>query len=433
MTSATVRLYWMAKDDNGKWLRHACEVKPVNHVYTVCGPDKQPFEKGLGKQLPKGYFQLRTYENGKTVWVTLKDGRRQQVTHPVLALHAFNKASDTAFKAVRVATRQAVVEKTDELYKLDSAIEAYKDHLTGKFDEAATQARLVLKEFFVVCSRAGVVKTHDIRAEHINAYMTSLEGSNSDRTRANKHDRVMIFAKWVNTKAGEDAERSGHVFKGDRINLAALRKLSPRPKFDAHAEVKTYSKAQIEALLNAADDYMTVVLNLGLRLGLREQEIMNAAWSDVNWKAKTLRVENKEDFKTKTRQGRTIPLGQVMFDLLKAWREKTPATRLIVGTASDKPNTHLLRALKRMAKNAGLNCKACKGCKSPTQECRKFGLHTLRRTYCTGLFRGKALDDKSIMVYMGHKDLATTLRYRDALKAAEERAQNAVTNIDFGD
>ena len=422
MVSKTA-LYWYAKDASGKWSRHACEVVREN------GFERMPRFAAIKKDYPTGYFVLRQY-GSEQKWITLRDGAGRTIDEPVLAMEHRRNVNRNASKVQVAAKKNDDQARVDVLYKLDSAIESYIDHLTRKdATEAAVQARLVLKEFMVVCGRAGITRTQDIRAEHLNAYMADIEQKgNSDRTRANKHDRVMIFAKWVNTKAAENGAQS------DRINVSVLRTLAPRPKFDTNAEVKTYSRSQIEALLNAADDYMTVVLNLGLRLGLREQEIMHAEWSDVNWTARTIRVQNKEHlgFKTKTQQSRTVPLGP-MVDLLKEWRSKRSGTRLIVGTASDNPNTHLLRALKRMAKNAGLNCGQCAGCKSAAQECRLYGLHSLRRTYCTGLFRGKRLDDKSIMEYMGHRDLETTLRYRDAVRAEEKRAQEAVAAIDFGD
>jgi integrase len=413
--AATVKLFWLTKTDKG-WRRFPC-------LYEQYLPGvKRPragwvLENGQKVHYPDGRFQTREYENGKTVWRNVLDAYGGYTTEPVLAVDARRKREIATTRARHQMTQ---IKTGDPLAVLDRAADAYIEFLENdkKASEAMVIARLVLREFLPVCRRAGVTRTQDVNAGHLNTYMSECAArENSHRTQANKHDRVMFFLKWT-----------------ERVNLAAIRKLAPRPEYDKNKEVKTYTRAQIESLFSAADEYMTVVLRLGLGLGLREQEIMYAEWSDVNWTAKTYRVQSKPErsFRIKTKTERDMPIPADLLTLLKEWRERRPDTSLIVGTASDSPNTHLLRQLKRMAKNAGLNCGTCAGCKGELQECRQFGLHTLRRTYATALLRGGA-DIATVQTWAGHRDIATTRKYLKALDAQSHAAHKQVNAMDFGD
>ena len=128
---------------------------------------------------------------------------------------------------------------------------------------------------------------------------------------------------------------------------------------------------------------MQIVIEMGLKLGLREQELMYAEWTDLDWQESAFRVQGKKfwDFRVKDSEQREIPCSADLLKTLRAWRKKHPNSRLIVGTANDSPDTHLLRSLKRLAKRAGLNCGKCDGCNLKLNECQGWTLHKLRRTY----------------------------------------------------
>jgi integrase len=97
----------------------------------------------------------------------------------------------------------------------------------------------------------------------------------------------------------------------------------------------------------------------------------------------------------------------------------------VLGTKYHKPNTKLLRTLKRMAHNAGLNCGRCEGCRE-IKECQEYTLHRFRRTYLTTLLRN-GIDLRTVQAYSGHKDLASTMRYLRPAAGTEAQAKlNAV-------
>jgi integrase len=189
-----------------------------------------------------------------------------------------------------------------------------------------------------------------------------------------------------------------------------------------------YTPDEMKAILAAADPYMRLVINLGLKCGLREQELMHLEWGDIHWAEKVLRVAGKPHwgFRVKDSEQREVPIADEVLELLEARRSENPDTALVLGTHNAKPNTKLLRTLKRLAKRAGLNCKVCEGCRGNLGECGHWTLHKLRRTYATTLLRNN-IDLSTVQHYMGHADLASTMRY--LRPASGKQAQAAVNAI----
>jgi integrase len=172
---------------------------------------------------------------------------------------------------------------------------------------------------------------------------------------------------------------------------------------------------------------MRVCILLGMKCGLRDQEMMHLEFRDINWADKTLRVQSKEqwEFLPKTWEQREIPVPDDLMAELAAWQNSREGHTLVLGTKYHKPNTKLLRTLKRMAHNAGLNCGRCDGCRE-IKECQEFTLHRFRRTYLTTLLRN-GIDLRTVQAYSGHKDLASTMRYLRPAAGTEAQARlNAV-------
>jgi integrase len=189
-----------------------------------------------------------------------------------------------------------------------------------------------------------------------------------------------------------------------------------------------YTSRQTRALLAVADPSMRILILIALKCGVREQELMHVEFKDINWQNKTLRVRANPrwSFMVKTWEQREVPVPNDVMSELKQWQEKNPGQTLILGTKSHKPNTHLLRSLKRLAKNAGLNCGQCDSCIA-SSECEEFTLHRFRRTYITTMLRGLNGDLRTVQLYAGHKDLASTMRYLSPQSAPEAQAKvNAI-------
>lgn len=385
-----ITLCWNAKTPGG-WRYFVPIYEKVHGAMQV----KHGWVRDKGRKIvyPHGRYVLRSRRDGRRVYTPL------ETCNPTLAVVALQKARRAAVTSGETQSRQAVLKNAATAYIADCkarhAMGAYRD------------AKLVLGEFLPLCK--GVTYTRAIGRNDVLRYHAWLRNrGNSDRTISNKHNRLLSFLRFA---------------KGD------LKAMPPKPKYEKKLP-NMYVPAETAAILEAADDYMRLVILMGLKLGLREQEIVYAEWKDVHWKDKVFRVSGKPhwEFAVKDAEQRDIPIPADVLKALEAWRKKHPKTKLIVGTKTDSPNLHLLRGLKRLAKRAGLGCNQCAGCKSKAQECYTWQLHKLRRTYGTTLLR-QGVDARTVQAWMGHEELATTLRY--LRPSAAQESQDRVNAVDW--
>ena len=110
-----------------------------------------------------------------------------------------------------------------------------------------------------------------------------------------------------------------------------------------------------------------------------------------------------------------------------ACRKETHAGRLVLGTSNDTPNWKWLPILKCLAPQAELNCEYCRSCREH-DECERWYLHKFRVTYTTNLLRA-GIDVRTVMMYAGHSEMATVLRYLSA--AGGYDTQNKINSIQW--
>jgi integrase len=225
----------------------------------------------------------------------------------------------------------------------------------------------------------------------------------SNRTIANKHLRLRSWLKFC----GVDTSFMPDV-----------------PKYEEPIPT-IYTPEQVKGILESANEYMGIALRLALMLGLREQEIMYAEWSDIDWHHSVFRVQGKKrkkwKFDVKDYAQRDIPIPQEFITLLKEWQDKRERTTVIVGNDADEPEGHLLRKLKQLARRAGLNCGTCDPCQK-RKECEEWFLHRFRATFCTRMLR--QTDPRTAQYLMGHSSLETTMAYL-AIASSDAMQANA--------
>ncbi|HEY1987688.1 MAG TPA: site-specific integrase [Terracidiphilus sp.] len=339
---------------------------------------------GKEQKFTEGVYQLRTYKGSRMVYKSLPNDNAQD------AVNARDRES--ALLAAREHATEAgakIVEPESRKY-LRRAIELYKqDRENRNALEAKEQAALVGDEFLTV---SGVTFVDEVTVDSVYRFHKALRQRGcASRTLANKHARL----KSILLYAGVDKSV-----------------IPPAPKYEKTLPT-IYEVKSVGALHEKADEYMRLVIDLGLMCGLREQEMQFLEWGDIDLAGRVLRVQGKPQrgFLVKDSEQRDVTIPTELLKELKAYRKKHPKARLVLGTGKDgeTPNGHLLRNLKQLARRAGLNCGECEGCKE-LNECRQWTLHRLRRTFATNSLRG-GVDLRTVQHLMGHADLASTLRY----------------------
>ena len=191
------------------------------------------------ERYPGGRFELTHYENRKRVYtpiaaVAAKIGMKLSPTDGRDAVHAL-RHMERSIKRVP-AERKHILIKAAADY-----VQNCKDR---NAHEAADQARLVLDEFVPLVN---ATYTKAIEQRHILAFHAALRKRGcADRTIANKDARLRSFLKF----AGVDTKL-----------------LPPKPKYDAKLPT-IYSRADIAALQERADEYMYLVIEMGMKLGM---------------------------------------------------------------------------------------------------------------------------------------------------------------------
>jgi integrase len=191
---------------------------------------------------------------------------------------------------------------------------------------------------------------------------------------------------------------------------------SDRPKF-VKQEVEIYEHGELETLFNVCSDYHLTLYQFLLMTGLREQEAMYCVWNDVNLNAGTINMRWKPqyDFAPKAYREREVPIPTKLVEILRSFKPKNAkGDSLVFCTASGRPDTHMLRALKRNAAHARLDRD-------------RYWLHKFRATFAT-MHLAAGVDLRTVQAWLGHTNLESTIRY---LKPARGEAVREKVNATF--
>jgi integrase len=395
MANRTVALVRHCKTDAG-WRRY-----PV--VMGGNGRVKPGFVMIAGKPVSNdtGHYEIRYYDGPKLKYENVGTNAADALgacVRKTKLLTAKGTAAEAGVKIVEEKGRTS----------LASALKAFVSAAEGRGSLVASKAYARVTSEFL--EAVGKSYADEVAAEDFAKFQATLrKRRQSDRTIANKHRLVLSFVRFAGVTT-------------DAIPKSA-------PKFESSLP-EIYDGDQLKAFFGSlTQDYHRVVFTLLLKTGLREQEAMFLQWPDIDFKRRTLLVRSKPHlgFKIKDKAERSIPLPDDLVEMLKTY--KTPSRTFVIGTANDKPNTKLLRTLKRLAHGAGLNCEMCTSC-IERNECEVWYLHRFRSTFVTTMLRS-GLDLRSVMELSGHSDMESVMRYLRPAEGAELRAK--VNSVSWGD
>jgi integrase len=354
----------------------------------------------------KNYSYEIRVEDGRT---TYKPAGRNGADAEALRLRIMARF---AARAQCEAAGLLVIDPAEEEKKRPRLKDTFDDYIEDALKRGALEAReqaILIKAQFL--KFIPIVYVDEVNRNRILSFDAALrEHGSSGRTLFNKRQRLQSMLRW----AGVDPK----IFP-------------PKPKYEKKLPT-IYTPDQLAGLFRVATPYERTVCNLALKLGLRDQEVRFAEYTDISWHESVFRVRSKPQygFTVKDYEQRDIPIPLDLLEELRAWKEAHPGQNLIVPTPKGKPNDKLLRMVKGMARRAGIECGWCENCLAGVKGdrgCSEFELHKFRRTCITTWLRSNNIDPRTVMEYAGHADLETTLRYLRPAAAAERIA--AVSEI----
>jgi integrase len=328
-----------------------------------------------------------------TIWVlrfTVQGKRKWEFIEAKDYRDAYLKASqkDIALQleAIKNPTSEPAPQSSDEGLMLDVAIDRYLDNVATKSSKTASGYRHTLQQFYQAVRNKGLKAITEQDLYKFVAYLRREELS--DRTIHNRVGEVVTFLRH---------------FKIKEVTL--------KIKY-VEQKVRAYRPDELKALFAAADPEEWLLFQFFLCTGAREQEVEFAEWRDVDFVDGLFTVKAKAEWTPKDYEERELPLPDFLLATLKQRMLGTKGD-LIFPTKKGKPNGHMLRKLKTLAKRAGV-----------TGEVK---LHKFRKSYATLQHRA-GLDARTIQKRLGHSDLATTLAYLEGEDARSDRTRGLVNN-----
>ena len=218
------------------------------------------------------------------------------------------------------------------------------------------------------------------------------------------------------------------------FRLSGLVKYAEFPEYEPK-KVTIYSEEQLVRWLEAAelDEQDVVIYYVGS--GFRNGEGAHSEYADVNFELKEMEVFSKPEYRYETKDGehRIVTLSDEVIKMLRARRERQPKSKLVFPNSKGNPDTHMLRIIKRVALRAGLNCGRCVSktglpCKDHPV-CKQWILHKFRATWAC-LRERNGMSPYTLMTFLGHSDLETTMKYLTAADRQSEKTRKQVNDSD---
>lgn len=196
------------------------------------------------------------------------------------------------------------------------------------------------------------------------------------------------------------------------------------------------TKAELVAIVEAADDITKPLVMVAIFAGLRASELRGLRWSDIDLQAKTLTVSQRADKfnaigSPKSKAGyRTIPISDAMVTELKKWKLRCPNGDLDLvfpnSAGGVQDYSHLMkRRFTPLLLKAGV-CDPVLVDGKPKLDAKerpvmkaRYGLHSLRHAAASAWIKQR-IDLKRLQVWIGHENIELTLDTYGHLIADDE-------------
>jgi integrase len=225
-------------------------------------------------------------------------------------------------------------------------------------------------------------------------------------------------------------------------NVAAMVKVG---KLKREAEkIIVPDRADLKAMIKAATEIERPFILTAITTGLRSSELRGLRWQDIDLAAGTITVRQRADQwgqigPPKSEAGkRTIPVPPELVSELKAWKLRSPLSRLDLafpsGTGTPLRHNNMLRRMffpLQVRAGLGVPKMDAKGAPAVDEEGEpvltgKYGFHSLRHAAASGWIESN-IDLKRLQVWIGHENIRLTLdTYGHLLKDADKDAELAL-------
>jgi site-specific recombinase XerD len=309
-----------------------------------------------------GIWWLSWYQNGKRHRKSLKTKDKE------VAKYHKNK------KEIELAENSSPIPR--KKISCQECLLEYADQ--AKHQKAAKTLRDDLKRIQDYLNWSGIKDLKNITQHSVEKYIKfRLDQKNISLNTANHIiTNIKTWLTWTQRHKYISSNPAKHVKKY---------KLSKNPP-------RYLSEKEIDKLLDAAKgSNFYPAIATALYTGLRVRELLNLEWTDFDWKNEVLNVINKDDFTTKSKRFRSIPLNKTLVTILKPYKKKSGYCFFPGGSRKWSPDKGLLAIIKR----AGL---------------KNIRWHTFRHTFASRLVQ-EGVSIYKVSRWLGHASVNTTMIY----------------------
>jgi integrase/recombinase XerD len=344
---------------------------------------------GLEERHPEGSYNIEWREGKKRIRVSV--GKNAQDAH------AQRIRKEAELNAINNGVAVAPTEKALKQHFIADVVVSYLAEIKLSRTPATHSAyTLALRNFTDSCSKTYL---EEIDRVDLLQYVKHLrDGGLSDRTCHNRFEHLLTF------------------LKANGIEKLATKR--DWPKYVTQ-EPESFEDEELATFFGACHTEERVYFEFYLMTGFRKKEVTYCTWPDVDLRQGVVRVTAKpeHDFRPKDWEEREVPIPDKLVLLLKQWAKQRNGSEFVFPTRNGTPRKHrtqLLELCKAVAERAGLNAD-------------DFWLHKFRATFATKHLQA-GVDLRTVQLWLGHKDLESTMRY---LKPARGKGIRAKVNATF--
>jgi integrase len=235
-----------------------------------------------------------------------------------------------------------------------------------------------------------------------------------------------------------DAMGRGNVAQNVALHVRIVS--DPRAKGKLKVGIDIPDRDEVRRILQAAPDRWRPLLVVATFAGLRASELRGLRWADVDLKKGELHVRQRADRylaigKPKSRASeRTIPLGPLVINTLRAWKLACPKGDLDLAFPSNKGR---IPHHKNIIRSALIPAQLVAGVVTPSGQAKYPGLHALRHFYASWCINrkqdgGLELPAKVVQTRLGHSSIVMTLdTYGHLFARGDDGAELAAAERDL--
>ncbi len=175
------------------------------------------------------------------------------------------------------------------------------------------------------------------------------------------------------------------------------------------------NKEQLEKIVNAEPkQQLKDIYTIAFFTGMRRGEICNLTWACINFENNFIKVSNTENFTTKSKRERQIPMTKVVREILE--RKKLEKDINAVG--------YLFSLDGKNPIDGNYVCRKFKDAVECAELSSRIHFHSLRHSFCSALVE-KGVNVFHIKQLAGHQSISVTERYTHLRKESLNEAMKS--------